>query len=51
MKTLKMKAYTITVWHNPPRYMIELGIDNVRQETIVIHGYTLKDAKRRAGIE
>lgn len=48
---LKMREFRITVLHNPPVYMINLGLDSVREETITIKGYTLKDAKKRAGIQ
>jgi hypothetical protein len=49
--TLKMKQFTVTVLVNPPIYMIELGLAKVERKTVTIIGYSLKDAKRRAGIE
>jgi len=48
---LEMKQFTVTVLVNPPIYMIELGLAEVERKTMTITGYTLKDAKRKAGIE
>ena len=48
---LGMKAFAVDVVTNPPIFMIQLGLLKVERKRITIHGYTLKDAKRRAGIE
>jgi hypothetical protein len=47
---LKMQTYTVEVLTNPPCYMIALGLAKVERKTMQIQGYTLKDAKKRAGI-
>ena len=48
---LKMQTYTVEVLVNPPCYMITLGLAKMERKTMQIQGYTLKDAKKRAGIE
>lgn len=47
---LPLRTWIITVWVVPTTLEQVLGAQ-VRQETRTIEGYTLKDAKRRAGIE
>jgi hypothetical protein len=48
---LKMQTYTVEVLTNPPCYMIALGLAKVERKSVQIQGYTLKDAKKRVGIE
>jgi hypothetical protein len=49
-KGLPVKTFTIEIISNPPVYMIELGLAKVERKTVRIQGYSLKDAKKRAGI-
>lgn len=48
---LPVKTFTIEIVTNPPIYMIELGLAKVERKTVQIQGYSLKDAKKRAGID
>ncbi len=50
-KDERLKAYTVNVLVNPPIYLIELGLATVHEEKRTIHGTSLADAKRRAGID
>jgi hypothetical protein len=48
---LPMKSFTVNVLTNPPIFEIRAGISKVERKTIVIQGYSLSDAKDRAGIQ
>ena len=48
---LPVKTFTIEILTNPPIYMIELGLAQVERKAVQIQGYSLKDAKKRAGID
>jgi hypothetical protein len=48
---LKLREFTVKVLIVPPIFLERLGIAQTRTETRIIQGYTLKDAKRRAGIQ
>lgn len=50
-KRLTMRDFKVTVIEVPP--MIEVKLFGARpiRKTVTIKGYTLKDAKRRAGIQ
>lgn len=47
---LPLREYKVRVLIVPPNYEIALGISQVREELKTIKGYSLKDAKRKAGI-
>lgn len=47
---LPVKTFTVEVITNPPMFMVDLGLAEVERKTVQIQGYTLKDAKKRAGI-
>lgn len=49
-KGLPVKTFTIEIMTNPPMYMIQLGLAQVERKTVQIQGFSLKDAKKRAGI-
>lgn len=49
LPTLKMCKYTITIRIVPTLLEMQLGAKE-ETRTIEIEGYTLKDAKRRAGV-
>lgn len=46
-----MTTYRIEIVTNPPMVMIDLGLAKVERKTVTITGYSLADAKRRAGIQ
>lgn len=48
---LPVKTFTVEILTNPPVFMIELGLAKVERKTVQIQGYSLKDAKKRAGIQ
>jgi hypothetical protein len=48
---LPVKTFTVEVLINPPCYLIALGLAKMERKSVQIQGYTLKDAKKRAGIE
>jgi hypothetical protein len=50
-KGLPVRTFTIEILTNPPVFMVELGLAKVERKTVQIQGYSLKDAKKRAGIE
>ncbi len=50
-KTLQMKEFRVKVMTVPSNLEMLLAGAKIRTEWIVIKGYTLKDAKRRAGIQ
>jgi hypothetical protein len=50
-KAMEMKKFSVEVVVVPLTYMIQLGLAKIERKVIVIEGYTLKDAKRRAGIQ
>jgi hypothetical protein len=47
---LPVKTFTVDIITNPPVFMIELGLAKVERKKVKIQGYSLKDAKKRAGI-
>ena len=47
---MPVKTFTIEILTNPPIYMVELGLAKVERKTVQIQCYSLKDAKKRAGI-
>jgi hypothetical protein len=48
---LTMREFTVTITVINPLYMVELGLaPAMERKTMTIQGYTLEDAKRRAGI-
>jgi hypothetical protein len=47
----QLRKFRVTVLHVPPRYMVELGLDSQEYREVEIEGYTLADAKRKAGIQ
>ena len=48
---LKMKTFTVRVAVVPTMVEVKLFGAKVKYETRKIEGYTLKDAKKRAGIQ
>lgn len=48
---LSMKEFTVTVTIVPTKLEEMLGVAKIRKEKRIIRGYTLKDAKKRAGIQ
>lgn len=48
---LRMRTFTVDVLTTPPMFMVALGLLQPERKQMTIRGYTLKDAKRRAGIE
>jgi hypothetical protein len=48
---LRMRTFTVDVLTNPPMFMVALGLLQPERKQMKIRGYTLKDAKRRAGID
>lgn len=48
---LPMKRFTVHIITNPPMFEIAAGVSRVERRTVVIEGYSLKDAKNRAGIQ
>jgi hypothetical protein len=50
-KQLSMRNYTVRVAIVPTTLDVQLFGAKLRYETRVISGYTLKDAKKRAGIQ
>ena len=48
---LPMREYRVEIITNPPVYEIQAGVSKVERKTVVVKGYSLKDAKQRAGIE
>ena len=47
---LPVRTYTVDILTNPPLVEIVLGIAKVEHKCVQIQGYSLKDAKKRAGI-
>ena len=49
-RTLKMREFEIDVLVVQPIYLEQLGLAKTEWERRKIQGYTLEDAKKRAGI-
>lgn len=47
---LPVNTYTVDILTNPPTVEIILGIAKVEHKRVQIQGYSLNDAKKRAGI-
>jgi hypothetical protein len=50
-KNKKLRKFVVNIITNPPLYMIELGLAQVEYKQVEITGYSLSDAKERAGVE
>ncbi len=49
--TAPMNIYKVHVLVNPPMYLVKMGLAQAdERRTIEIQGYSLQDAKNRAGI-
>jgi hypothetical protein len=50
---LPVKTFTIDILKSEPMFMVDLGLASAEPvpETVQIQGYSLKDAKKRAGIQ
>jgi hypothetical protein len=48
---LPMKRFTVDILTNPPMFEIAAGISKVERKTVIIEGYSLRDAKLRASIQ
>ncbi len=47
---ITLNKYTVRILNVPPVFMEQLGLARVTHETRIIEGYSMEDAKRRAGI-
>ena len=45
------KQFKINIRVVPPKYLIDLGLDQMRDEIRIVSGRTLEEAKERAGIQ